>query len=109
MFWRAADFYVRLHTTEGAAVSRAAYERIRGAHLGAVQAALDDHVERLDWSAEQIRHHRDNRLRSLLAYAHERSPFYAERLRGLDFDAVTAADLASIPMLTKGEAQSQWD
>ena len=94
---------------EGAAMGRSAYQRIRAAHLGAVQAALDDHVGRLDWSAEQIRQHRDWRLRSLLAYAHERSAFYAERLRGLDFEAVTAADLASIPMLTKAEAQGQWD
>ena len=90
-------------------MGRSAYERIRAAHLSAVQAALDDHVGRLDWSAEQIRQHRDWRLRSLLAYAHERSAFYAERLRGLDFEAVTAADLASIPMLTKAEAQGEWD
>jgi phenylacetate-coenzyme A ligase PaaK-like adenylate-forming protein len=38
-----------------------------------------------------------------------RSPFYAERLRGLDLDTVTAADLASVPMLTKAEAQAEWD
>jgi phenylacetate-CoA ligase len=94
---------------EGVAVDRAAYQRIRGAHLGAVQAAIDDHVGRLDWSAEQIRQHRDWRLRSLLAYAHERSAFYAERLRGLDFATMTAGDLGSIPMLTKADAQAQWD
>jgi phenylacetate-coenzyme A ligase PaaK-like adenylate-forming protein len=90
-------------------MARSAYERIRGAHLGAVQAALDDHVGRLDWSAEQIRGHRDQRLRSLLAYARERSPFYAERLRNLDVDEATVSDLASIPMLTKAEAQGEWD
>jgi phenylacetate-CoA ligase len=85
------------------------YRRLRAAHLGAVQAALDDHVGRLDWSADRIRRHRDQRLRSLLAYAHERSAFYAARLRGLDFQSVTVADLASIPMLTKTEAQGEWD
>ena len=90
-------------------MGRSAYQRICAAHLSAVQAALNDHVGRLDWSAEQIRQHQDWRLRSLLAYAHERSAFYAERLRGLDFEAVTAAELASIPMLTKAEAQGQWD
>ena len=90
-------------------MGRSAYERIRAAHLSAVQGALLDHVGRLDWSAEQIRQHRDWRLRSLLAYAHERSAFYAERLRGRDFEVVTAADLASIPMLTKAEAQGEWD
>ena len=108
--WFTAEFCVKIaEGEEGAAMSRSAYQRIRAAHLSAVQAALDDHVARLDWSAEQIRQHRDNRLRSLLAYAHERSPFYADRLRGLDFDAVTADDLAAIPMLTKAEAQGEWD
>lgn len=90
-------------------MERAEYERIRAAHLNAVQAALDDHVGRLDWSAEQIQRHRDQRLRSLLAYAHERSPFYAKRLHGMDFGDATAADLVSIPMLTKAEAQGEWD
>jgi phenylacetate-CoA ligase len=86
-----------------------AYQRIRAAHLHDVYAALGDHIDRLDWSPEQIRRYRDQRLRSVLAYAHERSPFYAARLRGLDFEAVTVSDLASIPMLTKAEAQSDWD
>ncbi|MEV3903860.1 phenylacetate--CoA ligase family protein [Mycobacterium sp. NPDC050551] len=90
-------------------MGRSAYQRIRAAHLDAVQAALDDHVGRLDWPAEQIRQHRDLRLRSLLAYARERSAFYSERLRGVDVAAVTAADLVSIPMLTKSEAQTHWD
>jgi phenylacetate-coenzyme A ligase PaaK-like adenylate-forming protein len=93
----------------GPMTDRAEYERIRAAHLDAVQAALDDHVGRLDWTAEQIRAHRDRRLRSLLAYARERSPFYADRLRGLDISAATVADLGSIPMLTKEQAQGDWD
>ncbi len=65
-------------------MGRSDYERIRAAHLDAVQATLDDHLDRLDWSAERIVAHRDRRLRSLLVYAQERSPFYADRLRGLD-------------------------
>jgi len=93
----------------GSLTGRADYERLRGAHLDAVAAALDDHVARLDWSAEQIRAHRDRRLRSLLAYARERSAFYADRLHGVDVSAATIADLASIPMLTKEQAQGQWD
>jgi phenylacetate-coenzyme A ligase PaaK-like adenylate-forming protein len=90
-------------------MGRSDYERLRGAHLDAVQAALDDHVGRLDWSAAQIEHHRDRRLRSVLAYARERSPFYSDRLKGLDISSVTATDLAAIPMLTKADAQSGWD
>ncbi|MET0474796.1 MAG: phenylacetate--CoA ligase family protein [Mycobacterium sp.] len=90
-------------------MGRSTYERIRAAHLHAVGAALDDHVDRLDWPAQRIRRHRDQRLRSVLAYARERSPWYAERLHGVDVDAATASDLTSIPMLTKAEAQDQWD
>ncbi|WP_211296146.1 phenylacetate--CoA ligase family protein [Mycobacterium aquaticum] len=90
-------------------MERAAYERLRAAHLSAVQGALDDHVGRLDWSADQLHRHRDQALRSLLGYARERSPFYADRLRGLDLDALTATDLASVPILTKAEAQADWD
>ena len=90
-------------------MGRSDYARIRAAHLDAVSAALEDHVDRLDWSAEQINRYRERRLRSLLAYARERSPFYADRLRGLDVSTATVADLASIPMLTKDQAQGQWD
>lgn len=90
-------------------MSRTSYQRIRAAHLGAVHAALEDHVARLDWSRDQIDRHREQKLRSVLAYARERSPFYAERLRGVDVDAATVADLASVPMLTKAEAQGDWN
>ncbi len=85
------------------------YRNLRAAHLSAVRAALGDHVARLDWTADEISRHRDHRLRSLLGYARERSPCYAGRLRGLEIDTATVADLASIPMLTKAEAQGEWD
>ena len=85
------------------------YQRMRTAHLSAVQAALEDHVTRLDWSREQITRYRDQRLRALLGYARERSPFFAQRLRDLDPSSASVADLASLPMMTKRDAQDQWD
>ena len=85
------------------------YERMRTAHLHAVQAALDDHVARLDWSRDQIDRHRDQRLRMLLSYASECSPFHARRLRDLDTSRASVADLASLPMMTKSDAQDEWD
>jgi len=88
---------------------RAAYQRMRAAHLAAVQACLEDHVTRLDWSREQIERYQNHRLRALLAYARERSPFHARRLRGLDPSRASVADLASLPMMTKQDAQEQWD
>lgn len=82
---------------------------MRAAHLGAVRAGLEDHVVRLDWSCQQIEDYRNHRLRALLAYARERSPFHAQRLRGLDPATANVADLASLPMMTKQDAQQQWD
>ncbi len=89
--------------------ARESYQRMRAAHLNAVQAALPDHVGRLDWSREQIERHQSDRLRSLLAYARERSPFHARRLSGIDLSTISAAGLAGVPMMTKQEAQDEWD
>ena len=88
---------------------RAAYQRTRAAHLTAVRAALEEHVTRLDWSRQRIEDYQNHRLRALLAYARERSPFHARRLEALDPSSATVADLASLPMMTKQEAQEQWD
>jgi phenylacetate-coenzyme A ligase PaaK-like adenylate-forming protein len=70
---------------------------------------MEDHVGRLDWRRDQIERHQTQRLRSLLSYARERSPFHAERLAGLDPSLATVADLASLPMMTKQDAQDRWD
>ena len=85
------------------------YRRMRAAHLSAVQAALEDHVTRLDWSREQITRYRDQRLQALFAYARERSPFFARRLVDLDPLSASVADLASLPMMTKRDVQDEWD
>ena len=88
---------------------RVAYENMRAAHLAAVQASLEDHAARLRWSRPQIERYQNHRLRALLAYARERSPFHARRLGALDPSRASATDLASLPMMTKQDAQEQWD
>lgn len=88
---------------------RESYERLRAAHLNAVRGALEDYIGRLDWSREQIERHQTERLRALLAYARERSPFHARRLNGIDPSVVTATDLAGLPLMTKAQAQDEWD
>jgi phenylacetate-CoA ligase len=92
-----------------AAMLRAAYQRMRATHLSAVRAALQDHIARLEWTRAQIEDYQNHRLRALLAYASGRSPFHARRLRAVDPSRASAADLASLPMMTKQEAQQQWD
>ena len=86
-----------------------AYERMRAAHLCAVQAGLEDHVGRLQWPRERIERYRDQRLRALLTYARERSPFHARRLSSIDPSSATVAGLASLPIMTKAQAQDDWD
>ncbi len=95
--------------TERVSVARATYERLRAAHLSTVQAAIEDHIARLEWPRERIERYRDERLRALLAYARERSPFHAARLKGLDSSSATVADLVRLPVMTKREAQDEWD
>ena len=88
---------------------KASYDRLRAAHLGAVRAALEDHVARLDWPRERIERYQAERLRSLLAYARERSPFHAARMADLDPATATVADLVRLPPMTKQDAQERWD
>ena len=50
-------------------------------------------VRRLRWSAERLAAERECRLRELLAWAAQRSPFHAARLCGVDVNRFTEADL----------------
>jgi phenylacetate-coenzyme A ligase PaaK-like adenylate-forming protein len=95
--------------SEAPTARRGSYERLRTAHLHQIRAALADHVDRVGWSRERIERYRTERLRALLAYARERSPFHAERMRGLDPTTATVADLARLPAMSKREAQNEWD
>jgi phenylacetate-CoA ligase len=88
---------------------KAAYEQLRAAHLNSVQASLEDHVARLEWPPERIEYYRTLRLRSLLGFARERSPFHAARLADLDPTTATVRDLARLPPMVKQEAQDNWD
>ncbi|GAA2861068.1 phenylacetate--CoA ligase family protein [Pseudonocardia halophobica] len=88
---------------------RTAYQRLRAAHLSAVRAALDDHVARLDRPRAAIERHRTERLRALLGWARERSPFHAARMGEVDPATASVADLARLPVMTKAQAQEEWD
>jgi phenylacetate-coenzyme A ligase PaaK-like adenylate-forming protein len=102
---RASEVRMTLPMTE----TGGSYEQLRAAHLHQIRAALDDHVARLSWPRERIERYRTARLRGLLTYARERSPFHAARMRGLDPATATVADLARLEPMTKREAQDEWD
>jgi phenylacetate-CoA ligase len=88
---------------------KAAYEHLRAAHLNAVRASLEDHVARLEWPRERIEHYRTERLRLLLAFARERSPFHAARMADIDPATATVEDLERLPPMVKQDALDQWD
>jgi phenylacetate-CoA ligase len=66
-------------------------------------------VRRLRWDAGRLAAERERRLRELLVYAAERSPFWRERLAGHDLVNFTEADLPSLPILTKAEMMQEFD
>jgi phenylacetate-CoA ligase len=66
-------------------------------------------VRRLRWDAGRLAAERERRLRELLAYAAEHSPFWRERLAGHDLVNFTEADLPSLPILTKAEMMQEFD
>jgi phenylacetate-coenzyme A ligase PaaK-like adenylate-forming protein len=90
-------------------LAHAVYTRLRAAHLHAVRAALDDHVARVAWPRERIEGYRLERLRALVSYARERSPFHAARMADIDPSSMVVADLARLPAMVKEEAQREWD
>jgi phenylacetate-CoA ligase len=74
-----------------------------------LQDAYMQGVRRLRWDARRLAAERERRLRELLVYAAEHSPFWRERLAGHDLANFTEADLPSLPILTKTEMMQEFD
>src|SRR5215469_7665257 len=66
-------------------------------------------VRRLRWDAGRLAAERERRLRELLVYAADHSPFWKERLAGRDLANFTESDLPSLPILTKAEMMEEFD
>jgi phenylacetate-CoA ligase len=64
---------------------------------------------RLQWDAERLAAERQRRLRDLLLWAADRSPFWRARLAGRDLATFTEADLPSLPVLTRAEMMEEFD
>jgi phenylacetate-coenzyme A ligase PaaK-like adenylate-forming protein len=85
------------------------YEDLLARQRADVRDGLLAHVKRLRWSAERLADEREQRLRQLLSRAISDSPFHRKRLRGVDPDSFTLADLPSLPVLTKGVMMANFD
>lgn len=70
---------------------------------------MPDHLARIDWSVEELRSEREQRLRALIGVAKERSSWHGDRLAHLDPARVTEADLSSIPVMTKDDLMGNYD
>lgn len=58
---------------------------------------------------ERLQQLRDQRLRSLIRTAKNRSPWHARRLAQIDPDTVTGADLSAMAPMTKDDVMANWD
>src|SRR5438552_4499013 len=85
------------------------FDTLRERHAMQYREQLPDHLARLDWPPDKVRAERQQRLRSLIAVAKERSPWHRDRLTHLDPERLTEADLASIPPMTKDHLMRNLD
>lgn len=85
------------------------YESLRARHAEQYRASLNEHLARIDWPEAELRAEQERRLRSLIAAAKQRSPWHRERLAEVDPARVTAADLASLPTMTKDDLMANFD
>ncbi len=87
----------------------ARYEELRQRQVAYLGQIMPEHVQRLRWPAERLRHERTTRLRDLLRVAKASSPWHRERLAGVDPDTFTEDDLPAIPAMTKDDLMANWD
>ena len=85
------------------------YEQLVRRQRAELQDAYIKGVRRLRWDAGRLAAERERRLRELLVYAADRSPFWKERLAGHDLANFNEADLPSLPILTKAEMMAEFD
>jgi hypothetical protein len=87
----------------------AAHEALRRRHLQEMQALAPGHFERLSWSAERLHSEREARLRTLVRYACERSPWHRQRLADIDPGILTEDDLPKLPVMTTDDLMWHFD
>ena len=74
-----------------------------------LQSAYLRGTRRLGWDAARLAAERERRLRDLLLWAADRSPFWRDRLAGHDIGRFTEDLLPSLPILTRAEMMAEFD
>ncbi len=91
------------------AASEGHYEQLVRRQRAELQDAYLKGVRRLRWDAGRLAAERERRLRELLIWAADNSPFWRERLAGRDLANFTESDLPSLPVLTRAEMMEEFD
>ena len=96
-------------TMEAQSPPDTSYEEIRRRHQAHFFQQLGAHIDRLGWTADQLRQDRERRLRTLLKVAHQRSSWHRIRLPYSYLDSLTETDLARIPPMSKADLMANFD
>src|SRR5207245_10827103 len=96
-------------TSSGSSEDTSRYEELRLQHISDLLARMPENIIRVKWPAERIKVERQQRLRSLIRVAKEKSPWHRERRKNVDADSITEADLDKLPVMTKADLMNNFD
>ena len=85
------------------------YATLQAQHAQQAGELLAEHQQRIMWTAARLHAEREARLRALIRFAQERSPWHRQRLAHIDPDTMTEAHLSSIPPMTKDDLMANFD
>lgn len=87
---------------------RAVAEALLTRHRAEFATRMGDHLRRIEWSPAQLAAERERRLRILLGFVKDASPWHRARLTGVDPATATEADLLRIQPMTKADLMTNW-
>ncbi|MCI0620151.1 MAG: phenylacetate--CoA ligase family protein, partial [Acidobacteria bacterium] len=86
-----------------------AYEELRRRHVQTMLERVPLHLERLAWPAERLHAERESRLREMVRFARDRSPWHGRRLAHVDPDSLGEDNLNQLPVMTKDDLMENFD
>jgi phenylacetate-coenzyme A ligase PaaK-like adenylate-forming protein len=87
----------------------AAFEELRRKHRKLASELLSRMRTHIEWPADRLAEYRTNALQELVKLCKARSRWHQGRLRQIDPDTVTEADLHRIPTMTKADLMENFD
>jgi len=85
------------------------FNEIRERLISDVHKSLPEHIERLNWSKENLTRFQTSRIREILKIAKDRSPYFIEKLKHIDSTDFKIEDLSKLPTTNKQSVMEHWD